>query len=279
MILFRDPIEIKEFLVSKRSRNLSIGFVPTMGALHQGHISLIEEAKAKCDLVVASIFVNPTQFNSNKDLETYPRTIESDIIKLNNCNCDVLFHPTIKSMYFEGEQKLKSDDYGYFIEVLEGLKRPGHFDGVVTILTKLFGIIKPNHVFFGQKDYQQCLVAETLIKRNFPEIILNRCKIIREVDGLAMSSRNSRLSSEERELASKIYLTLKFIESKWLEDNWQNGLLEARNILNIHPFNLEYLEACQIETLMPINAFLKPVIILVAVNLGTTRLIDNLIIR
>jgi pantoate--beta-alanine ligase len=251
-------------------------FVPTMGALHAGHASLFKLAKAKSDFVVASIFVNPLQFDDAQDLANYPRTPDRDIEIAAESGVTHLWLPTEKEIYPSQVEKISAGDLG---NIYEGANRSGHFDGVVTILTKLFGIIKPNHVFFGQKDYQQCLVAETLIKRNFPEIILNRCKIIREVDGLAMSSRNSRLSSEERELASKIYLTLKFIESKWLEDNWQNGLLEARNILNIHPFNLEYLEACQIETLMPINAFLKPVVILVAVNLGTTRLIDNLIIR
>ena len=239
MILFRDSIEIKEFLVSKSRQNVSIGFVPTMGALHLGHISLIEEAKEKCDLVVASIFVNPTQFNNTKDLETYPRTIESDIVKLSNAGCDVLFHPEVGNMYLEGEQKLKSNDYGYFIEILEGLKRPGHFDGVVTILTKLFNIINPNQVFFGQKDYQQCLVAETLIKRDFPDIILNRCKIIREADGLAMSSRNSRLSVEERQSAIKIYQTLLFIKSQWTTENWISSLNSSRIILNTFPFTFE----------------------------------------
>ncbi len=279
MILFRDPNEIKEFLVSKRRQNLSIGFVPTMGALHQGHLSLIAEAKGNCDLVVASIFVNPTQFNNSKDLETYPRSIESDILKLISAGCDVLFHPEASNMYFEGEKKLSSDDYGYFIEVLEGLKRPGHFDGVVTILTKFFKIIQPNQVYFGQKDYQQCLVAETLIKRDFPEIVLKRCRIIREKDGLAMSSRNARLNAEERRFAAKIYQILCEIKSQWTEENFLNCVLESRNLLNTSPFSLEYLEVCHVETLMPVKSYFKPVVILVAVNLGKTRLIDNLIIE
>ena len=279
MILFKQPEALKQFLSSQKAQNVSIGFVPTMGALHQGHLSLIAEAKLSCDLVVSSIFVNPTQFNNPKDLETYPRTIQSDIIKLMSSGCDVLFHPEETAMYAQGEEKLSSKDYGYFIDVLEGSSRPGHFDGVITILTKLFNMVDPNQVYFGQKDYQQCMVVETLIQRHFPAIIFNRCAIVREEDGLAMSSRNTRLSVEERKKAPEIYSALQLVQTEWTQDGWELAMEKAKGVLSKAPFELEYLEVCKTDTLEPLTSFQKPVVVLVAVNLGKTRLLDNLIIN
>lgn len=278
MILFRKPSALSAYILSKKEQNQSIGFVPTMGALHFGHLSLIGQAKLDCDLVVASIFVNPTQFNNSKDLDTYPRTIASDIKQLENSGCDVLFFPDVEDMYGQEDEILNSSDYGYFVNVLEGSKRPGHFDGVITILTKLFVMVDPTQVYFGQKDYQQCMVVETLIERKFPHILFNQCEIVRELDGLAMSSRNTRLSPEERIIAPRIYAYLKEIEENWSPNNWANAIEKAKVALNEFPFSLEYLAACEVKTLMPLSSFEKPVVILVAVNLGNTRLIDNLII-
>lgn len=279
MILFKKSKDLKEYLENQRNIGSTIGFVPTMGALHEGHLSLVHEAKNKCDLVVASIFVNPTQFNNAKDLDTYPRTIESDIRKLIGAGCDVLFHPEVSDIYQGFESKVSTNSYGKFIEVLEGEMRPGHFDGVATILTKLFNLISPKEVFFGQKDFQQCMVVSELIVRDFPSIIMNRCPIKREPDGLAMSSRNVRLTVEERKLAPKIYEELLFIEMNWTEDNWQESVASARLKLNQFPFKLDYLEVCEEKSLIPILNYTKPVVVLVAVQLGGTRLIDNLIIN
>ncbi len=278
MILFRKSKDLKEYLENQKNNGSSVGFVPTMGALHEGHLSLVQEAKSKCEVVVASIFVNPTQFNNANDLATYPRTIESDIRKLIGVGCDVLFHPEVSDIYKDYDNKVSTDSYGKFIEVLEGEKRPGHFDGVATILTKLFHLVVPDQVFFGQKDFQQCMVVSELIARDFPSIIMNRCPIKREPDGLAMSSRNVRLSEDERRDAAKIYEVLKALENNWSEENWQEGIALARLKLSQAPFKLDYLEVCEEKSLIPISSFTKPVVVLVAVYLGETRLIDNLII-
>lgn len=278
MILFKQASQLFLYLEKKRAEGAHIGFVPTMGALHAGHISLIDQAKASCDLVVCSIFVNPTQFNNPNDLATYPRTPERDIQLLEEAGCHVLFHPEASDVYEPNEQKLSSADYGYFITVLEGAKRPGHFDGVVTILTKLFAWVEPNEVYFGQKDYQQCLVVKELIKRKFPEIKFHMCAILREKDGLAMSSRNVRLTAYERKLAPAIYETMLEVGSHWNANEWQEALATAQTKLSKEPFNLEYLTICNAETLEPLSTFEEKAILLVAVVLGNTRLIDNLML-
>jgi pantoate--beta-alanine ligase len=278
VILFKKSKDLKEYLENQKKIGSTIGFVPTMGALHDGHLSLVREAKKKCELVVASIFVNPTQFNNAKDLDTYPRTIENDIRKLIGAGCDVLFHPEVSDIYQDFESKVSTNTYGKFIEVLEGEMRPGHFDGVATILTKLFNLISPNEVFFGQKDFQQCMVVSELIARDFPYIMMNRCPIKRELDGLAMSSRNVRLSTDQRKLAPQIYEVLRFIESNWNPENWQASIASAKLKLSQAPFKLDYLEVCDEKSLSPILHYSKPVVVLVAVYLGDTRLIDNLII-
>jgi len=194
VILFQKPADLSAYISGQKAKKLRIGFVPTMGALHKGHISLLENAKQICDIVVCSIFVNPTQFNQSKDLETYPRNLGKDIRLLLEDSCDVLFHPNVEGIYGDDLSKDDTGDYGTFINLLEGESRPGHFDGVVTVVRKLFEIVSPDEVYFGQKDYQQCLVVTTLINRKFPNIHFNLCPIAREESGLAMSSRNVRLN-------------------------------------------------------------------------------------
>lgn len=279
MILIKKSSDLISHIAKQKAANRSIGFVPTMGALHAGHLSLIEAAKKKCDLVVCSIFVNPTQFNQASDLASYPRTLENDIQLLLSVSCDVLFHPDVAEVYGSILDKESSEDYGAFIHVLEGASRPGHFDGVVTVLRKLFLLVSPTEVFFGQKDYQQCLVVKTLIQRSFPNIIFNLCAIAREKDGLAMSSRNVRLKEEERLLAPKIFENLQLVLQNWNKDNWQFGLNQAQKNLNEEPFSFEYLSACDPFNLAELNSFQANVVVLVAVQLGSTRLIDNIIIE
>lgn len=277
MKLYKSILSVQTYLKAKRAQNLRIGFVPTMGALHAGHLSLIKIALQKCDIVVCSIFVNPTQFNNSEDLKLYPRPIENDIKLLAQVGCHVLFHPTTDEMYAGGLIKNSAADYGHFIEVLEGAHRPGHFDGVITIVQHLFEIIEPNEVFFGQKDYQQCLVVKMLIKRSFSSLHFNQCPIEREQDGLAMSSRNIRLNATERLAARDLNQALLHIKNNWYVDKWQQAIAEATAIIHQNPLlKLDYLSISDIETLSELSSFKVPAIALIAVNCGNTRLIDNL---
>ncbi|MDZ4667582.1 MAG: pantoate--beta-alanine ligase [bacterium] len=278
MIFFQKSADIHRYILQKRAEGSQIGFVPTMGALHAGHISLINQAKEKCDLVVCSIFVNPTQFNHASDLASYPRTIEKDMQLLLESNCDILFHPGVEDIYGNDLEKESSSDYGEFIHVLEGESRPGHFDGVVTILRKLFSIIEPNQVFFGQKDYQQCLVVDTLIRRSFPQVVFNLCLIAREQDGLAMSSRNVRLSLKERNMANQIFQSLSLIQTNWDAQNWLHGIEQAKELLLKGNFIIEYISVCNPVTLKELVRFEPKAVALVAVTLGKTRLIDNILL-
>lgn len=279
MILIKKSDDLLSHISKLKASNLSIGFVPTMGALHPGHLSLIEAAKKNCDVVVCSIFVNPTQFNQLSDLNSYPRTIENDIQLLLSCSCDILFHPDVTEIYGDTMEKESTEDYGAFIHLLEGARRPGHFDGVVTVLRKLFNAVMPHQVFFGQKDYQQCLVVKMLIQRSFSHIKFNLCPIAREADGLAMSSRNVRLTLSERMLAPKIYENLQLVAQNWNLTSWQSALNQAVKNLSNEPFVFEYLSACDQNSLQELDTFQHKAIVLVAVRLGTTRLIDNIIVQ
>ncbi len=250
-----------------------------MGALHEGHLSLIRKAKLENDFVVCSIFVNPTQFNNSSDLKAYPRTIEADMKLLAAENCDLLFFPSVEEMYPESLNKESANDYGNFIHVLEGKHRPGHFDGVVTIVNKLFSLVKPNQVYFGQKDYQQCLVVKELIRRNHSQIIFHQCEVVREPDGLAMSSRNVRLSAIERESALKLSKALFHIQNNWNEKTWRIEMQSAiEMILAEELLELEYFEIADKDSLEKLSDFSSSAVCLVAVNCGVTRLIDNVLL-
>jgi pantoate--beta-alanine ligase len=278
VILFQRSADLRNYLAQFKGKNMQIGFVPTMGALHAGHLSLLKMAKEKCDIVVCSIFVNPTQFNLVSDLETYPRPIDNDIRLLVHNQCDILFNPNVDEIYGGNFLKDSSDDYGLFISVLEGAKRPGHFDGVITVVKKLFNLVQPNEVFFGQKDYQQCLVIKTLINRDFPTINFNLCPISREFDGLAMSSRNVRLNPMERVQANRLYTALKLVYDNWLPEKWESAVKDAGEMLSLSPFKLEYFEICELETLVKMENYKDRAIVLVALQIGNTRLIDNMIL-
>lgn len=279
MIFLQKSVDLQAIILQKKSEGKKIGFIPTMGALHAGHISLIKLAKQKCDFVVCSIFVNPTQFNQASDLATYPRTLESDMKMLLHVQCDLLFHPEVNDLYGSKLEKESSGDYGDFVHVLEGNSRPGHFDGVVTVLRKFFSIVNPHEVFFGQKDYQQCLVVKVLIERSFSNIQFNLCPIAREEDGLAMSSRNVRLTEDERKLAPQIYEALKIIECNWTENDWSYGIKEAENHLKANLLNIEYISVCNEYSLKELIRFEPNAVALIAVKLGNTRLIDNILLR
>jgi pantoate--beta-alanine ligase len=259
-----------------KEAGLTVGFVPTMGALHRGHISLIEEARKSCDIVTCSIFVNPIQFNNSSDLETYPKTIEADIEKLENAGCDLVFIPDTEEMY--PEPVSEKYDFGALENVLEGAFRPGHFNGVAVVVKRLFDIMIPDRAFFGEKDYQQLLIIKALVRHDDIPVKIVPCPIIRENDGLAMSSRNARLSEKERAVAPFIYNTLcKAVEmgkTKTVDEiiSWGEAQFNGND-----NFKLEYFQIAD-------NIELQPVVnkkksdnarLLVAAWLGNVRLIDN----
>lgn len=218
MKIFTTKNEIAQYFTSKQGK--IVGFVPTMGALHQGHISLIKQAQQNSDEVVCSIFVNPTQFNDPKDLEKYPRPIAADITMLEQSGCDILFNPTVSEIYDDNEKWHL--DIGDLEHLLEGKFRPGHYQGVTQVVSKLFNIVKPDLAFFGQKDYQQFLVVSKMVDLLHMPVQMIMCPIQREIDGLAMSSRNIHLTPYDREHALILSKTL-----NWVKTNFDAGNIPA----------------------------------------------------
>lgn len=273
-------VDIQAFLQKKRFTNQKIGFVPTMGALHQGHTRLVEESNASTEITVCSIFVNPTQFNDKKDLEKYPRTVEKDIISLIKAGCNVLFLPDAAEIY--PEPVTKKYDLGRLETVFEGSSRPGHFQGVCQVVERLFDIVQPDEVFFGQKDYQQCMVINRLLDINpaFKNITMNIVPTIREASGLAMSSRNMRLSREERQTAETIYQVLNLLKEKLKPGTLQSLLTEAQQKLTGEGFKPDYVSIANANTLEPVTNWdgNTPLVALIAAFLGDVRLIDNMVL-
>ena len=281
MIVFKTIKTLQTYLNNQKGGGKSIGFVPTMGALHQGHISLILKSKAQTDLTICSIFVNPTQFNNPSDLEKYPRNASADMKLLAAVKCDVLFMPNVLEMYPNGQTK-NTEDYGEITQLLEGEKRPGHFDGVITIVSRLFEIIEPHETFFGQKDYQQCLLVQELINRHFPKITFNIEATVRQKDGLALSSRNTRLSEAQQIEALAISKSLFYIKENWGNDTIENLIAAAEKIIETQKsLKIEYFKICNRTHLTALNGHsknYKEAVILTAVFCGDIRLIDNLIV-
>ena len=204
---FNKSSSLKSFLFEEKNKNTSIGFVPTMGSLHQGHLSLVRKSKLENDITIVSIYVNPSQFNDKSDFINYPNNIKEDEQLLKQVNCDILFFPETKDMYKEGFKEIKLD-IGNLNLILESNKRPGHFKGVLFIVYKLFKIIMPNKTYFGEKDYQQLLVIKRLTNRYFKQIEVISCETVRDSDGLALSSRNKKLSKNEIIIAKKVFKLL-----------------------------------------------------------------------
>ena len=320
--------DTKNCLNSFKKEGKTIGFVPTMGALHKGHIALLERAKRENVISVVSVFVNPLQFNDKKDLEKYPRNLEKDSEMLKKAHCDVVFVSSSEEMYppspfqplsdsqetgkgriGESESPLKFD-LGNLDKVMEGLHRPGHFQGVCVVVKKLFDIVEPTKAYFGEKDFQQLAVIKHMVKALKLPVEIVSCPTVREADGLAMSSRNTLLTTEERKNASHIYKIL--IEAKvklvrWNTDSvplvgeeWKDGMLETahssmlpafqpsiadlkkwvKDRINENPYlKLEYFEIVNSETLEPITDYRSPAVGLracIAVKAGAIRLIDNI---
>ncbi|SUU03657.1 pantoate--beta-alanine ligase [Acinetobacter haemolyticus] len=262
-------------LATARSNKKMIGFVPTMGNLHEGHLTLVRAAKKICDVVVVSIFVNPIQFGAGEDFDSYPRTLEQDSRLLADVGCDIIFAPSVEQMY--GTQpRLTNISVSQITDDLCGKSRPGHFDGVAVVVTKLFNIVQPDYAFFGQKDYQQLAVIRQLVQDlNMPLEVIG-VPIVRAEDGLALSSRNGYLSQEQREIAPKIYQLLKKAEQQ-LHDGQvlEQVLANISTELTQAGFVVDYVEARQ-TNLQPITQFDQDLVLFVAAKLGTTRLIDNL---
>lgn len=269
--------ELKALLAEERKAGKSIGFVPTMGALHNGHLSLVEQCKKENDICVVSIFVNPTQFNDKNDLRTYPRTLKKDCELLEPLGCDYIFAPSEEEMYPEPDTRVFN--LGAVAEVMEGAYRPGHFNGVAQIVSKLFDIIMPDNAYFGEKDFQQIAVIREMARQLNMQINIVACPIIRENDGLAMSSRNTRLTPEQRQFAPVIAQTLKeslnFAASKSVHEveNW------VTKTLNETPYmRVEYYEIIDGNTLQPINDWkdTEAPVGCITVFCGDVRLIDNI---
>jgi pantoate--beta-alanine ligase len=278
MKVFSTIREVRSWLADHRKRGKSVGFVPTMGALHRGHLALVRRSREENDMATCSIFVNPIQFNNPEDLEKYPRTVESDLELLEKTGCDMVFMPSVDEMY--PEPVSHEYDFGDLGKVMEGKFRPGHFNGVAIVVKKLFDIIQPDKAYFGEKDFQQLRVIEALVRMENMPVSIVPYPIVRESDGLAMSSRNIRLSREQRAVAPEIYQTL-------LRANDLAGKIPVAEVkefaiarLAYKGFRPEYFEIVDSQTLSPVNVWdgTQEVRACVAVHLGKVRLIDNMIL-
>ncbi len=278
MRVFHHQAELQAAL--RALRPSGIGLVPTMGALHEGHLSLIRASQAHNGTTVCSIFVNPAQFDNPQDLAHYPRTLEADLALLAAVGCDLVFAPTEAEIY--PVPPVTKLGFGPLEQVLEGQHRTGHFAGVGLVVSKLFNLVQPDRAYFGQKDLQQCQVVQQLITDLAWGIELHRCPIVREPDGLAMSSRNRRLLPADRAVAPHLYAALRQVQSALVHlasiDQAKAGAMDYLN--SFGAFNVEYLEVAETNTLQPVEILAegREHAILVAAHLGQVRLIDNIIL-
>ena len=277
MEIFKTKKEISKKIESLKSERNSIGFVPTMGTLHKGHLSLIECSANKNDKTVVSIFINPAQFNDKKDLENYPRSLDSDLRLLRESKCDIIFTPSVNEMYPEPDNR--KFNFGNLDKIMEGKYRPGHFDGVAKIIVRLFEVISPHKAYFGLKDFQQLAIIKKLTKDLKFAIQIISCPTVRESDGLAMSSRNSLLSPEQRKHAAQIYHTLCQANINAAENDIDNIKEQVITTLNKIPFTeVEYFEIVDEIDLHPAENWdnKSGKVGCIAVRIGKVRLIDNI---
>ena len=270
---------MRSIAASMRREGKTIGFVPTMGFLHDGHLSLIRQARAECGIVVVSIFVNPVQFGPSEDFERYPRDAEGDRKKCESAGVDIIFMPTAEEMYPEKPTVFVMVEG--LSDILEGATRPGHFRGVATVVAKLFNIVKPHKAFFGQKDFQQCIVIKRMVKGLNMDVEVVVLPIIREKGGLAMSSRNSYLSADERRAASVIYRALSAAHDLFISGAKDPNQLKEKMravLLMEHGVSIDYVEVSDPETLEPLHTAGGNMVLLVAARIRKTRLIDNIVI-
>jgi len=283
MIICKKPRELHNLLEKKNIEQHEIGFIPTMGALHAGHLSLVEAAKKQNKIVVCSIFVNPIQFNDPQDFKKYPITLEKDILMFEGAGCDVLFIPSVEDIYPKGTNNMEHYDLGFLETVLEGKFRPGHFQGVCLVMGRLLEIVLPDNLYLGQKDYQQCMVIKKLIELIGLEdkVKVNICPTLREEDGLAMSSRNTRLLPDDRIKATTISKALRSLKENLKAGDTKKIKDEAKEMLLQKGFLIDYVEIANADTLELIenwNGKVK-VVALAAAFLNNVRLIDNMVIN
>lgn len=278
MQIFKEIGPLRAFLVDIRKENKTIGFVATMGALHEGHLELIRNSQNENSITVCSIFVNPSQFNNPADLQKYPRTLERDIQLLENAGCHVLFCPEVETMY-DRPGSLKFD-FGNLDKVMEGEFRPGHFSGVALVVSKLFNIVEPHIAYFGQKDWQQVAIIQQLTQELKFNLKLKTVPTLREADGLAMSSRNARLSAEQRRKAGIIHQILKDATERLRnhESVEQVKSIVQTGLSHDPEIRLEYFEVADSENLMPLKTVSESArpILCIAAFVGEVRLIDNM---
>lgn len=270
--------EMQSLAESLRGEGKKIGFVPTMGFLHNGHLSLMRKAREESDVVIVSIFVNPTQFGPKEDFDRYPRDAEGDRKKCESAGVDILFMPDAKEMYPETPSVFVTVEG--ISDILEGAFRPGHFHGVATVVAKLLNIVKPHKAYFGQKDYQQCVVIKKMARGLNLDVEVVVLSTVREADGLAMSSRNSYLSAGERRAATAIFRALSAAERLFRSGMRDPEKLKqsARDVLTSVPdIVIDYVEIADPESLAPLSPAADRIVMLIAVRLGRTRLIDNML--
>jgi pantoate--beta-alanine ligase len=282
MIIIKKTSDLIKWLDAQRKKGIHIGFVPTMGALHLGHISLINSSKEKNNITITSIFVNPKQFNDPKDFEKYPVTIENDICKLEKAGCDLLFLPSVSEMYPDDINPKLKYELGYLETILEGKYRPGHFQGVCMIVHRLLNCVNPDRLYLGQKDYQQCMVIKKLLdqielKTKVETII---CPTLREPDGLAMSSRNMRLNANDRKKSTTIYQTLSIIKENYRKTSPAQLKTRVKVMLEQADFKVDYVEIADASDLSVVEEWngQQKTIALIAATLNEVRLIDNMLL-
>ncbi len=278
MEIFEEIKALKAFLGARRDKHLSIGLVPTMGALHDGHLELIKASKVENQVTVCSIYVNPAQFNNPSDLEKYPRTLERDAELLKKAGCDVVFAPSNREMY--AQKSTLHFDFGSLDKVMEGKFRPGHFSGVALVVSKLFNIVQPTRAYFGQKDFQQFKIISKIVEELLFDLELHSVPIVREPSGLAMSSRNQRLSPVERASAVVFYQSLQMARELLLRgDSIEEVKKEVKKKAeSISGIRLEYIELADTENLNATEIVSSKSILLIAGYVGEVRLIDNLLL-
>jgi pantoate--beta-alanine ligase len=280
MIIFKKANQLSNYIQQQKEEGKKIGFVPTMGALHNGHLTLIDTCKKLNDITVCSIFINPTQFNNPDDLKNYPVTTSKDVEQLVSHDCSILFLPTLEEMYPSSIDK-KQYELGEIENRLEGFYRPGHFQGVCQAVDRLLEIVQPHNLYMGQKDYQQCMVIKKLLEltKREDDVKLVIVPTVRETDGLAMSSRNLRLSTEQRKLATSIFKELSFIKEH-VHDQPFDGLKKlATEHLIQKGFKVDYVEIADAIDLTPAKDDTNRLVVLAAATTGEIRLIDNLVLN
>ena len=277
MNIYKSIEDLQAFVEAERAKGLRIAFVPTMGALHAGHLSLVRRALSECDRCIVSVFVNPTQFNDPRDLETYPRTLEADSTLLASVGASALFAPEVSTIY--PEEDTRTFDVGAVAEVMEGRYRPGHFNGVMQVVSRLFDIVRPDCAYFGEKDFQQIAVIRAMVRLIGSPVEIIACPIVREADGLALSSRNVRLSAEERREAPQIYHILSESRS-WAKNMSPQQVIErvTEQINAVPHLRVEYFEIVDTDSLQPIASWSDSPAPhgCITVFCGEVHLIDNI---